>query len=210
MNKEINTIIFDLGNVLIDWNPRYVYRKIFDNEEKIDWFFETICTNDWNENQDAGRSLKEATEELIEKYPEYEKEVRAYYGRYEEMLGGAIHETVDIFRSLKESGKFRIYALTNWSAETFPVALQRYDFLKWFDGIVMSGEEKTRKPFPEIYVILLNRFNVDPSEAIFIDDNLRNIKGAEAVGIKGIHFQSSRQLSQALKQLGILAFNVSQ
>ena len=203
MNTKITTIIFDLGGVLIDWNPRYVYRQIFDTEEKIDWFFENICTNEWNENQDAGRSLKEATEELVAIHPEHENEIRAYYDRWEEMLGGPIHETVEILRSLKETKKYKMYALTNWSAETFPVALQRYDFLQWFDGIVMSGEEKTRKPFPEIYQLLLNRFNINPQEVIFIDDSLRNIKGAEAVGIDGIHFQSPQQLSEELKQRNI-------
>ena len=139
MSTQFTTIIFDLGGVLIDWDPRYVYRRIFDTEETIEWFFEEICTNEWNENQDAGRPLKEATDELVTKHPEYEKEIRAYYGRWEAMLGGPIQETVDIFRSLKQANKFRFYALTNWSAETFPVALQRYDFLGWFHGIVMSG-----------------------------------------------------------------------
>ena len=204
METKIKTIIFDLGGVLIDWNPRYVYRDIFDDEEKIDWFFENICTHEWNEKQDAGRSLEEATEELVLKHPEYENEVRAYYGRWEEMLGGPIHDTVEILRSIKETNNFSLYALTNWSAETFPVALDRYDFLKWFDGIVMSGEEKTRKPFADIYHTLLNRFKVHPAEAVFIDDSLRNVKGAEEVGIKGIHFQSPQQLSEELKQLGIL------
>jgi len=204
MSTQFTTIIFDLGGVLIDWDPRYVYRRIFDTEETIEWFFEEICTNEWNEKQDAGRSLQEATEELVSKYPEYEKEIKAYYDRWEEMLGGPIHETVEIFRSLKETKKYRIYALTNWSAETFPVALQRYDFLHWFDGIIMSGEEKTRKPFPEIYQLLLDRFNVDSSEAVFIDDSLRNIKGAEAMGIAGIHFQSPGQLLRDLKRSQII------
>jgi 2-haloacid dehalogenase len=204
MDTKITTIIFDLGGVLIDWNPRYVYRQIFDNEEKIDWFFENICTHEWNEHQDAGRSLQEATEELVAKFPEYENEVRAYYGRWEEMLGGPVNETVEILHLLKQLNKYNLYALTNWSAETFPVALERYDFLKWFDGIVMSGEEKTRKPFPEIYQTLLNRFNVNASEVVFIDDSLRNIKGAEDVGIDGIHFQSPQQLSQELKQRGLM------
>jgi 2-haloacid dehalogenase len=204
MNKEISTVIFDLGGVLIDWNPHYVYRHIFDSEEKIKWFFETVCTADWNEMQDAGRSLAEATQELVAKHPEYEKEVRAFYGRWEEMLGGAMQETVDILSTIRASGKFKLYALTNWSAETFPVALARYDFLKWFDGIVMSGEERTRKPFPEFYQVLLDRFHINPSEAIFIDDNVRNIHGAEAVGIHGIHFQSAQQLKESLQQLNIL------
>lgn len=204
MSNDINTIIFDLGNVLIDWNPRYVYRHIFDSDEKIDWFFATICTSEWNEMQDAGRSLQEATEELVVKHPEYEKEVRAFYGRWEEMLGGPIHETVEIFQSLRRLNKFSFYALTNWSAELFPVALQRYDFLQWFDGIVMSGGERTRKPFPDIYRILLNRYQVDPSRAIFIDDSLRNIKGAEVVGINGIHYQSPNQLKEVLENFQLL------
>jgi 2-haloacid dehalogenase len=208
MSTKITTVIFDLGGVLIDWNPRYVYRQIFDTEEKIDWFFENICTSEWNENQDAGRSLQEATEELVAKFPEYEKEVRAYYDRWEEMLGGPVHETVEILRSLKETNKYKVYALTNWSAETFPVALQRYDFLHWFDGIVMSGAERTRKPFPEIYQLLLNRFEVNSSEAVFIDDSLRNIEGAEAIGIAGIHFQSPQQLLQDLKQSQIISIPI--
>lgn len=203
MSEKFNTIIFDLGAVLIDWNPKYVFSKIFDTEEKMTWFFENICTSEWNEKQDAGRSLKEATDELIAIYPDHAKEVRAYYDRWEEMLGGPIHDTVDILLSLKESKRYRLYALTNWSAETFPVALERYDFLQWFDGIVMSGEERTRKPFADIYNKLLARFKVNPAEAIFIDDSLRNIKGAEAVGIKGIHFQSAQQLANDLEEAGI-------
>lgn len=204
MSNNITTIIFDLGGVLIDWNPRYVYRSIFDSEEKIDWFFDNICTHDWNENQDAGRSLREATGELVAKHPEYEQEIRAYYDRWEEMLGGPIAGTVEILRFLKEAKKYKMYALTNWSAETFPVALQRYDFLHWFDGIIMSGEERTRKPFPEVYQVLLDRFKVNPSEAVFIDDNLRNITGAESLGIAGIHFQSPRQLLEDLKRRQII------
>jgi 2-haloacid dehalogenase len=201
--SSINTIIFDLGGVLIDWNPRYVYRTIFDNEEKIDWFFETICTSDWNEMQDEGRSLQEATEELVKQHPEYEKEIRAFYGRWEEMLGGPIPETVEVFKKLKNSGKYKLYALTNWSAETFPVALQRYDFLRWFDGIVMSGEEKSRKPYSKFYQILLDRYKITPHESVFIDDNLRNVKAAGEFGIKGIHFQSGALLPHQLGQLGV-------
>ena len=200
MNTKITTIIFDLGGVLIDWNPRYVYRTIFESEEKIDWFFENICTHEWNEHQDAGRSLKEATDELLAKYPEHENEIRAYYDRWEEMLGGPIHETVSILRSLKETNKYKLYALTNWSAETFPKALERFEFFKWFDGIVVSGAEKTRKPFADFYKILLDRYNIDPTTSLLIDDNLRNIKGAEKVGINGIQFTNAEQLKSDLKE----------
>ena len=202
MTKSYDTIIFDLGGVLIDWNPRYVYRTIFKTEEEIDWFFENVATHDWNENQDAGYPIAQATEDLVAQHPEWEHQIRAYYGRWTEMLGGPIQETVEIFKKLKET--MRAYALTNWSAETFPVALDRYDFLHWFDGRVVSGEEKTRKPFHEFYKILLERFSVDPVKTVFIDDNLRNIKAAEELGIKGIHFNSPDQLKQELIKLGLI------
>ncbi len=199
-----DTIIFDLGAVLIDWNPRYVYRHIFQTEAEIDAFFENICTGDWNENQDAGYPLQAATEERVALFPEWEPEIRAYYGRWEEMLGGALDDTVEIFRQLKNAGQHRIYALTNWSAETFPVALARFEFLHWFDGIVVSGEEKTRKPFPEFYQILFDRYGVAPERTVFIDDNLRNIKAGEALGLRGIHFRSAEELEEELRELGIM------
>jgi len=203
MPTKINTIIFDLGAVLIDWNPRYVYKTVFDTEEEVEWFLENVTTGDWNENQDAGYPLEKATEELVLKHPEWEHQIRAYYGRWTEMLGEALHDTVEIFKQLKEKYDFKFYALTNWSHETFPIALERFDFLKWFDGIVVSGEEKTRKPFPEFFKILTDRYNINPSEAVLIDDNLRNIHGAEAVGINGIHFTNAEQLKTSLKEYGI-------
>lgn len=198
------TIIFDLGAVLIDWNPHYLYRKIFDKEAEMLHFLENICTPDWNEAQDAGRSLEEATEMLVAKHPEQEENIRAFYGRWNEMLGGTIEGTVDIFRELKESQKYKLYALTNWSAETFPVAQERYDFLGWFDGIVVSGTEKDRKPFESFYNTLLNRYQINPEDAVFIDDNLRNIKAAEKLGIDSIHFTSPEALREELEKKEIL------
>ena len=204
MNKSIDAIIFDLGNVLIDWNPRYVYRQIFKSEEEVDWFLENVTTLEWNENQDAGYPLHKATEDLINQHPEWEPEIRAYYGRWLEMLGEAIHDTVEIFRQLKEKGNYKLYALTNWSAELFPHAKERFEFLKWFDGIVVSGEEKMKKPSAEFYKLLLDRYHLDPSTTIFIDDSLKNVKGAEAVGIKGILFQSPEKLKMDLKAINIM------
>ena len=203
MNRSIDTIIFDLGGVLIDWNPRYVYRKIFKTEQEIEWFLENVTTPDWNENQDAGYPLHKATEELVAKHPEWEPEIKAYYGRWLEMLGGQIHETVEVLQQLKHTGKYRLYALTNWSAETFPHALERFEFFKLFEGVVVSGEEKMRKPSAEFYKIILDRYRLDPSTTVFIDDSLRNVKGAEAVCITGIHFHNPSQLKEELGRLGI-------
>lgn len=200
----INTIIFDLGGVLIDWNPLYVYdENYFDSPATRDYFFKNICTSEWNEEQDAGRSIVEATQQLVAKFPDWEKPIRDYYGQWTKMLNGPIHETVEIFRQLKESGKYRLYALTNWQADLFNIALVRYDFLHWFDGRVVSGEERTRKPFPEFYNILLNRYNIRPEEALFIDDNLRNVSAAEKLGLTSIHFSDAAQLRQQLLSFGV-------
>lgn len=203
--SQINTIIFDLGGVLVDWNPNYVFHETyFETPEKRKFFFENICTSDWNEEQDAGRSYVEATQELVEKFPEWESQIRDYYGRWSDMLKAPIPATVEIFRKLKDSGKYKIYALTNWHAGLFDIALTRYGFLHWFDGRVVSGEEMTRKPFADFYHRLLTRYNVKPEDAIFIDDNLRNVKAAEELGIRSIHFTGAADLEKQLKEMDIL------
>lgn len=190
----ITTIIFDLGNVLIDWNPYRLYRKLFANDEQIKDFLDNICTMHWNEEQDAGRPIKEGTEMLVQQFPEHEANIRAYYDRWEEMLGGAIEGSVEVFKKLKDSGSYNLYALTNWSTETFPIALNKYDFLNWFDAIVVSGAEGMRKPEPAFYQLLLNRYDVKSHEALFIDDNHRNILAARQMGIQSIHFTSAEKL----------------
>jgi 2-haloacid dehalogenase len=200
----INTIIFDLGAVLIDWNPHYMYRTIFTNEEEMKNFLATVCTPDWNEEQDAGRPIQEGTDLLVKQFPEHEENIRAFYSRWVEMLGGPFHDTVQIFKELKDSHQYKIYALTNWSAELFPHALSRYDFLNWFDGIVVSGAEKMRKPQPEFYRLLLDRYHIDPTTALFIDDNYRNILAAEKLGIRSIHFTSAEELRKKLEELHVL------
>ena len=203
MNK-IDTIIFDLGGVLVDWNPEYVYREVFNgDQQKMDWFLNTICTHEWNVEQDAGRSLHDATALLIKQYPEYEEWIRIFYDRWEDMLGGEIIETVTLLNALKQANNHRLYALTNWSAETFPVALQRFEFLQHFEGILVSGEEKTRKPFPKIYEIILERYQINPITSIFIDDNHENVEVAKKFGIKGIHYKSTKQLREDLTNLGV-------
>jgi len=200
----IKNIIFDLGGVLIDWNPEYVFLDEFGGDrQKMQAFFDEVCTFDWNENQDAGYPLAQATEDRIALFPEHEPLIRMYYGRWEEMLGEAIEGTVDLLKKLVAHPNYKVVALTNWSVETFPVALKRFEFLHWFEGIVVSGTEKKRKPFPEIYQTTLNRFDILAEESLFIDDNARNVAAAAALGIKTIQFQNPKQLTTDLQANGI-------
>tara|TARA_B100001564_G_scaffold44839_1_gene32138 strand:+ start:66 stop:680 length:615 start_codon:yes stop_codon:yes gene_type:complete len=202
---KVNNIIFDLGGVLIDWSPEYVYLDAFKgNRKKMEKFFDEVCTFDWNENQDAGYPLANATEDRIALFPEQADLIRMYYGRWEEMLRGSISGTVSILKKLVNNNNYKVFALTNWSAETFPIALKRFDFLHWFEGIVVSGTERTRKPFPEIYETTLERYGLKASESIFIDDNERNIVAANLLGIQTIKFLNSHQLEKDLKEKEIL------
>ncbi len=200
---KIDTIIFDLGGVLIDWNPEYVFLKEFNGDKvKMEWFFNNICTSEWNEEQDKGKLIKIATEERIKLFPEYEKLIRMFYGRWKEMLKGEISETVKILKKLKNQN-YRLIALTNWGSETFPIALERFEFLKLFEGIVVSGQIKMLKPFKEIYEYTLSKYNLNPANCIFIDDRLSNVEGAIKCGINGIQFISPEKLITELKNIGI-------
>lgn len=203
MSEKINTIIFDLGGVLIDWNPRYLYRKIFQTEDEVTWFLENICTAEWNDEQDGGRSFETATRELIEKHPRHAEAISAWYGRWHETISGPIDGTVEILKAVKDLEKFRLYALTNWSAETFPWAQENFPFLQWFEGIVVSGVEKCRKPAREFFQILFDRYNVIPEQSLFIDDNIKNIAGAKALGLNTIAFTSPDQLARDLAEWNI-------
>jgi len=200
---NIKTIIFDLGGVLVDWNPEYVFLKEFKGDRvKMNWFFDNICTSSWNEEQDGGKLMKDATEERIKLFPDYERLIKMFYGRWEEMLKDEISGTVEILYKLKNKN-YRLIALTNWSAETFPVAIRKYKFLELFEGIVVSGEIKMLKPLKEIYNYTLNKYNLDPKQCIFIDDRLNNVEGAIKCGIKAIQFESPKKLIIDLKKLKV-------
>ncbi|WP_299527801.1 HAD family phosphatase [uncultured Lutibacter sp.] len=204
MNYEIDTIIFDLGGVLVDWKPEYVYRKVFNgDEEKVQWFLNTICTPEWNIEQDGGRSIEEGVRLKIAEFPKYEDLIRLFYNEWEHMFSGPIIQNVELFKKLKISKKYKIYALTNWSAEKWELAIELFPFFNNFDGIVVSGQEKTRKPNPEIYKILINRYKITPENAIFIDDNKENIIAAENIGLKGIHYKNPTQLLSTLNTFQI-------
>lgn len=201
----IKNIVFDLGGVLIDWNPEYVFLKEFRGDrEKMNWFFNTICTSSWNEEQDAGYSIEKATNERVAMFPKHERLIRMYYGEWEQMLGFEHTETVEILRRLHDSKEHSIYSLTNWSNETFPVALKKFPFLSWFKGILVSGDVGLKKPEPEIYKLLLDRYGLEANTCVFIDDRTENVKAASALGFSGIVFKNHTQLSKDLKKLNII------
>ena len=199
-----DTIIFDLGGVLIDWNPEYLYRKIFSDKNDLRYFLENICTSSWNQEQDAGYPIVQATAELVAKYPQYDAEIKAYYGRWQEMLGGYDEKCVAILEKLHQQKNFRLFGLTNWSGETFHTAKKMYPFLDLFKGIVVSGDEKVKKPDPRLYQILIDRYDIQPGKSIFIDDTRINVEIAVDMGFQTIHFLSANQLLDELQKLGLM------
>ena len=201
---QIKTIVFDLGGVLIDWDPAYLYRKIFDDPKEMEYFLTQVCTPSWNAQQDAGRSWAEAIDLLLPDFPQYETAIRAFFGRWTEMLGGPIAGTVDILREIRDRGEHQLFALTNWSAETFPYAIERYDFLQWFEGILVSGAENMKKPDPRIYQLLLDRYPIKGDTALFLDDSAANVAGSIQTGLPAIQFHNAAQLRKDLEAQGVL------
>ena len=195
--------MFDLGGVLVDWDPRYLYRKVFADEEAMENFLATIAMLEWHLEQDRGRTTEEATAALTSRHPEYAPEIEAYYGRWDEMFGGPIEGSVDVLRELRDLG-FPLYALTNWSAETFPLARERYGFMAWFDEIVVSGEERMIKPDKEIYGVLVERTGLDPATTVFLDDSPPNVTTARELGFTAITVRSPEGLREDLVDLGLL------
>jgi 2-haloacid dehalogenase len=201
MNK-INTIIFDFGGVLVDWNPRYMYQNEFEESSEMEYFLSEVCTDDWNLQQDKGRSLAEATRILQDRFPEHAVKIRLYYDQWEKMIKGDIPQNVALLSKLKE--KYKIYGLTNWSAETFPIVFKRYSFFTLFDGIVISGEEKMIKPDKKIFEIILERYHLEAKNSLFIDDNINNIQAAKEMGFATIHVQEKTDLKRELNTLGLI------
>ncbi len=202
---NISAVVFDLGAVLIDWDPRHVYRDLFPGDAAgMEAFLAQVTSTAWNHQMDAGRPWADAVAELVAQHPERRALIEAYQTRWPEMLRGDIPETVAILRALRDRGDVRLFALTNWSAETFPVARARFEFLGWFEGIVVSGEEGVAKPDPAIYRILLERHAVDAGSALFIDDRPENVAAAESVGMRGVEFRSPDGLLADLTALGLL------
>ena len=178
--------LFDLGGVFFDWNPEYFYKKIFKTNDDLDFFLNNVCTLEWNYKQDAGRLIKEAEEELINKYPSYTKEIKLYYPNHRKMINKVFQNSIDVLSNLYKKN-YLCYALTNWSAETFKGMTRDYPFLKKFNGLLISGKEKMVKPNKEIFKLAINRFNLIPHNTVFVDDNLENIKAAKDLKFRTIH-----------------------
>ena len=200
---KIKNIVFDFGGVLVDWNPRYLFKDIFNDDEKMEHFLQNICTDSWNVQQDAGRTLADGTKLLQEQFPEESEMIQQFYDGWEVMLRDEIPENTKLL-SRFDRKKFRLWGLTNWSGETFPIALERFEFFKEFEGIVVSGDEKMIKPNDDIYLLLLERYGLKAEESIFIDDNYNNIVTANKLGFQTIHFTENVNLEAVLQKLELL------
>ena len=199
---QIKNIVFDFGGVLVDWNPRYLYDKYFGDEQQAQWFLDNICLYSWNLQMDGGKPFAEGVAELQAEHPEWAEAIGIYHTHWVEMMGGEVEGTADVLRRLKEKG-YGIYGLTNWSAETFPLIRDTYSVFGEFDGIVVSGEEHLLKPNAAIYHCLFERYNLQPEESIFIDDNVDNVAAAKAVGMESVRFTDAATLVQQLAEFGI-------
>ena len=199
-----DVVVFDIGGVLIDWNPRHLYRKLFPGDEPaMEHFLANVCTHEWNRSQDAGRSFAEGARLLKLQHSDKAELIDAYGARFDEMMPGPIAGTVEIVAELRERGT-PLYVLSNFSAETFPRALERFDFLRWFRGMVISGKVGIIKPDPRIYEVMLARFAIDPHRAVYIDDVAANAEAARPFGIHGIHFTTPDALRAELRRLQLL------
>lgn len=204
LETPIDAVVFDLGGVLIDWNPRHLYRRLFGADvEGMERFLAEVCTQGWNEKQDAGRSWEEAIAEATALHPQHTAMIKAYRECWEEMLGGALTDTVALLDELRGTG-LRLLALTNWSQYTFPYGLARYPFLQWFEDIVVSGREGVIKPDPAIFELLLSRSGQQAGRSVFIDDTLKNVEAARRLGFHAIHFRNAPQLRGDLASLGVM------
>lgn len=196
-------MIFDVGGVFLDWNPRHLYRKLFADEEAMELFLTEICSPAWHAPHDRGVSTAASCAELAAEHPQFAELIWAWSTRSDEMIGGVDAGSVEVLRAVKETG-MRCYALTNMEAETYPIRLERFPFLGWFDGTVVSGLEGVAKPEAAICTRLIDRFGLTPSTTLMVDDTKENLEAARTLGIQTIQFLSSSQLRAAFESAGIL------
>jgi 2-haloacid dehalogenase len=192
--QKPTTVVFDVGNVLLRWDPRNLYRKLFDDTAQMEWFLSTVCTNQWNLEQDRGRGWDEAVALLVKDHPDHEKPIRAFHERWDETVAGVFEENVALLDRLRKAG-----------VPNYCITKRKYPFLAGFDGVIVSGDERLLKPEPEIYNLLLSRYGLEAGDCIFIDDSKANVEGARAVGMHAIHFLETTDLAAELRRHGIAA-----
>ena len=197
MIGALDTVVFDLGGVLIDWDPRHLYRQLFDDHEEMERFLQTVCTLEWHARHDAGRPMAEGVAELVERHPGLEPTIRAYVERWDEMFAGEMGETVEVLEELQARG-VPLFAITNWPTETFPAARERFSSLARFAGIVVSGAEGVAKPDPRLFRVLVDRHGVDPEATLFVDDTQRHLDAAAAMGFAVQRFTDAEALRHRL------------
>jgi 2-haloacid dehalogenase len=201
--RAIEAVVFDLGGVLIDWDPRYMYRQLFADPADMEEFLASVCTPDWHRAHDLGADITQSCEQLALRYPEHRDMIMVWAERGEEMVAGQFDDTVELLSELKASG-MPCYALSNMEPDAFEVRLARFGFMQWFDGHVISGFEGVAKPDRRIFEILLRRHGLRPERCVFIDDQPRNVDAARYLGLVALHFSSVPQLRQDLQALGVL------
>jgi 2-haloacid dehalogenase len=201
-------VVFDIGGVLLDWNPRHLYRRLFTDEVEMERFLAEVCSPVWHAPHDRGVSAAASCAELASRYPQFAEQIEAWSSRSEEMIGGVVAGTVEVLRAVRETG-LPCYALTNMEAETYPLRLERFPFLGWFDGTIVSGREGVAKPEPAIFMRLLDRFGLTSETTLMIDDTQENLDAAGLLGIQTLLFRSSRQLRTDLEAAGVLRRSVA-
>jgi len=200
----MDTVLFDLGGVLVDWNPRYLYRPLFQgNDEAMEHFLATVCAPEWNHEMDAGKPFAVAVRERQALFPEHADLIALWKDGWEQMLREPIVESVAILTELRNRGH-RLLALTNWSSEKFPIARARFAFLSWFEDIVVSGDVKLAKPDQRIFELTIRRAALEPATTVYIDDNLPNIEAARPLGFHAVHFSTPAKLRAELTRLGLI------
>lgn len=195
---SVRAVVFDLGGVLVDWDPRHLYRKLFPGDEAgMEHFLATVCSDEWNAELDGGRPFAEAIAALQQSHPEHAERIAAYWDRWDEMCPGPVEGAPDLLHEVKAAG-LPVYVLSNSSAETWPRVQHRFDFFSAFDGIVISGQLGIRKPDPAIYLHLLETYALEPASTLFVDDSAQNVEAARAVGLQALRFDSAPGLRAAL------------
>lgn len=201
---KYTAVVFDLGGVLIDWNPRHLYKKIFKDSTEVEDFLKEVCTQEWNELHDAGANYQDTIPVLIEQHPHLADQIWAYHKRWNEMLGAPLRGTVEILEQLHATSDLRLLALTNCPADKYSLEVERYSFLSLFEGVLVSGQAKMKKPDPDIFKLMMTQFGLDPESTILIDDSLKNIEVAKSFGIDGIHFKQPEILKMDLIKRQVL------